>query len=51
LKSAASGVLGTERIKWNFTKFLIDRQGKVIKRYGPMIPPNSIQKDIERLIA
>lgn len=51
LKAAARGVMGTQSIKWNFTKFLIDRQGKVIKRYGSMIPPKAIQKDIERLMA
>jgi len=44
------GVLGIEAIKWNFTKFLIDRQGKVIKRYAPITKPESIADDIEKLL-
>lgn len=51
LKSAAPGVLGSKAIKWNFTKFLIDRDGRVIKRYSPLTPPNAIRKDIEQLLA
>lgn len=39
--------LGTKEIKWNFTKFLIDRNGQVVKRYAPMIKPEEISKDIE----
>ncbi len=50
LKSAQPGILGTQSIKWNFTKFLIDRQGKVIKRYAPTDTPESIAKDIETLL-
>jgi glutathione peroxidase len=50
LKSAQPGVLGTEAIKWNFTKFLIDRHGQVIKRYAPTETPESIAKDIETLL-
>lgn len=50
LKSAAPGVLGTEGIKWNFTKFLVDRAGKVAARYAPATKPEDIAKDIERLL-
>lgn len=45
------GVLGTEGIKWNFTKFLIDRRGAVVERYAPITPPQSIAGDIEKLLA
>ena len=51
LKSQKSGVLGTEGVKWNFTKFLIDRQGNVIERYAPTTKPESIAADIEKLLA
>ncbi|QGM97348.1 glutathione peroxidase [Methylocystis parvus] len=47
LKHAAPGLLGSEAIKWNFTKFLIDRSGKVVKRYAPTDTPQSLEKDIE----
>ena len=50
LKSSMPGLLGTEAIKWNFTKFLIDRQGKVVKRYAPNASPESIRADIEALL-
>lgn len=50
LKSAQPGVLGTKAIKWNFTKFLVDRQGGVIKRYAPTDTPESIAKEIESLL-
>ncbi|MBB3860274.1 glutathione peroxidase [Novosphingobium hassiacum] len=50
LKSEAPGVLGTKAIKWNFTKFLIDREGKVVRRYAPNDTPESIAKDIEALL-
>jgi glutathione peroxidase len=50
LKSAAPGVLGTEAIKWNFTKFLISRQGEVVERYAPTTKPEDIAGDIERLL-
>ncbi|BEV00352.1 glutathione peroxidase [Novosphingobium olei] len=50
LKAEAPGVLGTKAIKWNFTKFLIGRDGKVVKRYAPTDKPESIQKDIEALL-
>ncbi len=47
LKTAAPGVLGSEAIKWNFTKFLVGRDGKVIKRYAPATKPEKIEQDIE----
>jgi glutathione peroxidase len=50
LKEEAPGVLGTEGIKWNFTKFLLDRQGKVVKRYAPTTTPESLAADIEALL-
>lgn len=50
LKSEAPGVMGTKSIKWNFTKFLIDRDGKVVRRYAPTDKPESIAKDIEKLL-
>ncbi|MFZ9111434.1 MAG: glutathione peroxidase [Burkholderiaceae bacterium] len=50
LKGSAPGVLGTEGIKWNFTKFLVDRTGQVHKRYGSMEPPDKLQADIESLL-
>jgi len=50
LKKQAPGVLGTEGIKWNFTKFLIDRAGKVVGRYAPTTKPEDIQADIEKLL-
>jgi glutathione peroxidase len=50
LKHEARGVLGTERIKWNFTKFLVDSQGRVRKRYAPTAKPSSIENDIAALL-
>ncbi len=51
LKDAAPGALGTKGIKWNFTKFLVDSSGKVLKRYAPKDKPADIAKDIEKLLA
>lgn len=48
MKAEAPGLLGSKRIKWNFTKFLIGRDGKVVRRYGPADKPESIAADIER---
>ncbi|SFZ78200.1 glutathione peroxidase [Chitinimonas taiwanensis] len=50
LKSSAKGVLGTEAIKWNFTKFLINREGQVVDRYAPTTKPEELVKDIEALL-
>ena len=50
LKKKAPGFLGTEGIKWNFTKFLIDKKGNVVKRYGSSTKPKDIAKDIEKLL-
>jgi glutathione peroxidase len=46
LKTEKAGVLGTEAIKWNFTKFLIDRTGRVLKRFAPTDTPEKIAKDV-----
>lgn len=50
LKKEAPGLLGTQKIKWNFTKFLIDKDGTVLKRYAPTDKPEKIEKDIEKLL-
>ena len=50
MKTEKKGLMGSTSIKWNFTKFLIDRQGKVVKRYGPQDTPAAIAKDIEKLL-
>jgi glutathione peroxidase len=50
LKSEARGLLGTEAIKWNFTKFLVDQQGRVVTRYAPQDKPEDIEKDVVALL-
>jgi glutathione peroxidase len=50
LTRQAPGVLGTRWIKWNFTKFLVDRSGRVVKRYAPAKKPEVLQADIEALL-
>jgi glutathione peroxidase len=50
LKAAAPGIMGSEAIKWNFTKFLVDREGRVVKRYAPNTDPAAIAPDIEALL-
>lgn len=50
LKHEAAGILGTEAIKWNFTKFLVDRNGRVIHRYAPATRPNELVEAIETLL-
>lgn len=50
LKKQAPGLLGSKSIKWNFTKFLVNRQGDVVKRYGPNTKPEEIRADIEALL-
>lgn len=51
LKSEAPGVLGTQAIKWNFTKFLVRKDGTVYKRYAPQTTPQELTADIEKLLA
>lgn len=51
LKGEAPGVLGTESIKWNFTKFLVNKDGAVFKRYAPQTTPEEMGRDIEILLA
>ncbi len=50
LKSARPGFLGTRRIKWNFTKFLIDRSGRVVSRHAPNVDPQALRPKIEALL-
>lgn len=50
LKTAAPGLLGSRSIKWNFSKFLVARDGKVFRRYAPFVSPSAISKDIEHLL-
>lgn len=50
LKSNQKGILGTEDIKWNFTKFLVDKNGVIVDRYGSVTTPESIEKDIINLL-
>jgi len=50
LKSGARGILGTEAIKWNFTKFLVDREGGVVARYASTQQPEELAADIEKLL-
>lgn len=50
LKEAAPGVLGSRAIKWNFTKFLVDRQGRPVRRYAPNVRPEALAADIEALL-
>jgi len=50
LKEQAPGILGSKGIKWNFTKFLINRQGEVLKRYAPTTKPEAIEAHIEELL-
>ncbi|WP_426165909.1 glutathione peroxidase [Sandarakinorhabdus sp. DWP1-3-1] len=50
LKKAVPGFLGSESIKWNFTKFLVDRRGEVVERFAPTTKPEAIASDIEKLL-
>lgn len=50
LKKEARGILGTQKIKWNFTKFLINQDGKVIKRFAPIAKPEDIAKQVRSLL-
>ena len=51
LKTSRPGLLGSEAIKWNFTKFLVDGHGQVVKRYAPTDTPEKIGKELDRLLA
>ena len=51
LTQAKPGILGTEAIKWNFTKFLVDRDGDPVARYAPQVPPADLEKPIEKLLS
>jgi len=51
LKSAKKGLLGSEAIKWNFTKFLVDRDGTVVERYAPKTEPKDLEADLKKLLA
>lgn len=51
LKAQKTGILGSRSIKWNFTKFLVDRTGKVLKRYGSITKPSALKRDIEAALA
>lgn len=50
LKKEATGLLGSQKIKWNFTKFLVDKDGKVIERYGSITKPENLKDDIRKLL-
>lgn len=50
LKTQARGLLGSKKIKWNFTKFLVDQEGRVVKRFAPTVKPEDIHNDIEQLL-
>ena len=50
MKSAAPGLLGTEAIKWNFTKFLIAKDGTVLQRYAPQVEPKDLNADIQKAL-
>ncbi|MBY5962017.1 glutathione peroxidase [Marinobacter nauticus] len=50
LKREAKGLMGSEKVKWNFTKFLVNREGQVMRRYAPTAKPADIRADIEKLL-
>ncbi len=50
LKHEKKGVLGSEAVKWNFTKFLVDRSGEVVKRFAPTVKPEDLEGDVEKLL-
>jgi glutathione peroxidase len=51
LKNSRPGLLGTEAIKWNFTKFLVGRDGAVLKRFAPNSPPDALRADIQEALS
>ena len=50
MKGEAKGLFGSTSVKWNFTKFLIDREGRVVRRYAPSVKPAKLKSDIEKLL-
>ena len=50
LKKEAKGLMGSEKVKWNFTKFLVDSNGRVVRRYAPTAKPEEIRADIEKML-
>ncbi|MCQ4086746.1 glutathione peroxidase [Saccharibacillus sp. JS10] len=50
LSDEAPGLMGSKSVKWNFTKFLIDKEGKPVKRFAPQTSPDQLEKDIEKLL-
>jgi glutathione peroxidase len=50
LKHEKKGLLGSEAVKWNFTKFLVDRSGEVVKRFAPTVKPQELEADVEKLL-
>ncbi|WP_206238550.1 glutathione peroxidase [Novosphingobium terrae] len=50
LTSTARGIFGTRKVKWNFTKFLVDREGRVVRRFGPRVKPEALKSAIEELL-
>ena len=51
MKQQQTGLMGSRGIKWNFTKFLVDKKGEVVARHGPQVKPEALAKDIEKLLA
>ena len=51
LKNEARGLLGSQKIKWNFTKFLVDQNGNVVKRFAPTSKPQSLEADVRKLLS
>jgi len=51
MKEQQAGLLGSRGIKWNFTKFLVNKKGEVVARHGPQVKPEALAKDIEKLLA
>lgn len=50
LKKESKGILGTESVKWNFTKFLVDKSGKVLERYAPNVKPEELEGDLTKVL-
>ena len=51
MKQQQAGLMGSRGIKWNFTKFLVNKKGDVVARHGPQVKPEALAKDIEKLLA